>query len=248
MLSNSFLHIPGIGPKTEQRIWSRGIRTWCDFLSAPSAAGLPVTTTEHIAKAIEASRDRLEQEDHRFFATNLERREHWRAYPEFSHRMAYLDIETTALEGSDVTIIGIYNGRDLRVYQKGRDLEQFREDIGQFGLIVTFFGTTFDLPFLCRRFPGLSFDQLHVDLCYAMRRLGLRGGLKRIEQQLGIQRSPETEGLGGWDAVRLWREWEKGSREALDLLVAYNREDVTHLEILMRYAYPRLKERAGFPL
>ncbi|MBE9565429.1 MAG: ribonuclease H-like domain-containing protein, partial [Proteobacteria bacterium] len=68
-----------------------------------------------------------------------------------------------------------------------------------------------------------------------------------IERRLSIPRSPETEHLDGWDAVRLWREWERGSRDALDLLKAYNREDIVNLEILMRYAYDHLREQSGFP-
>lgn len=246
MLSSSFLHISGIGPKTEQRIWGRGVRSWNDFLASPSAAGLPSRTTERVAEALRVSSERLADSDHRFFATALPRREHWRAYPEFSHRVAFLDIETTSLEGDDVTLIGLYDGSDFRVYQKGVDLDEFRGEIGRFGLIVTFFGTAFDLPFLRRRFPGLEFDQIHVDLCYGCRRLGLTGGLKRVERVVGLTRAPETEGLDGWDAVRLWREWEGGSQEALDLLKAYNREDVVNLAALMRHAYPRLRERSGF--
>lgn len=247
MLGSSFLHVRGIGPKIEQRIWSRGVTTWRDFLRDPSAAGLSSAATERVHTAIETSLVHLAQGDHRFFASAMPRREHWRAYPEFSHRIAYLDIETTALEGDDVTLIGLYDGLDVRIYQKGEDLDEFCEDIGRFGLIVTFFGTCFDVPFLCRRFPDLTFEQMHVDLCYAFRRLGLTGGLKRIERVLDVERSPETEGLDGWDAVRLWREWERGSQEALDLLRAYNREDVMNMEALLRYAYPRLRERSGFP-
>jgi hypothetical protein len=236
-----------VGPKTEQRIWGRGLATWQEFLRDPGAAGLSRAATERLTQAVQLSLHRLEESDHRFFAGALPRREHWRAYPEFSDRIAYLDIETTDLYGDDVTIIGLYDGRDVRVYQKGMDLEEFRGDIEGYGLVVTFFGSCFDLPYLCRRFPELRFDQLHIDLCHVFRRLGLTGGLKRIEQKLGIERSPETEGLDGWDAVRLWREWEQGSQEALDLLKAYNKEDVQNMEALLRYAYPRLREKAGFP-
>jgi hypothetical protein len=93
----------------------------------------------------------------------------------------------------------------------------------------------------------VRFDQIHIDLCPALRRLGYRGGLKSIEEQLGIVRRPETQGLGGWDAVRLWHEWRRGRREALDLLVAYNTEDIVNLEALLEFAYPKLRDLAGFP-
>jgi len=251
MLISTFVHIPGIGPKTEGQIWERGVHTWGDFLREPAAAGLSAVKTQRIAEAAATSVERLKQEDHRYFATMLQTREHWRAYPEFGHRIAYLDIETTGLEGYDqVTIVGVYDGRDVRIYTKGEDLQQFAADIGQYSLLVTFHGSCFDLPFLRRRFPGVAQALacvLHVDLCPALRRLGYKGGLKRIEQQLGIERSPETQGLDGWDAVRLWREWEQGSEESLELLKAYNREDIVNLEQLMRFAYRGLCERTGVP-
>ncbi len=249
MLGSSFLHIPGVGPVTESRIWERSILTWDQFLADPAAAGLSPRMEAHITAAAALSRDRLRHEDHRFFATRLPPREHWRAYPEFSHRAAYLDIETTGLEGHDcVTMIGVYDGHDTRTYTRGQDFDEFFHDIGRFRLLVTFFGSGFDLPFLRRRYPKLVLDQIHIDLCYALRRLGLKGGLKHIEHQLDIPRAPETEHLDGWDAVRLWREWERGSQESLDLLKAYNKEDVRNLETLLRYTYHHLRAKTGLPL
>jgi hypothetical protein len=251
VLDRTFIHVAGIGPKTESHIWQRGVHSWDDFLRDPSAAGLSAIKTDRIARAVAESRERLKQEDHRYFASVLQSREHWRAYPEFAHRIAYLDIETTGLEGCDqVTIIGVYDGRHVRIYTKGEDLQEFADDIGQYSLLVTFFGNCFDLPFLRRQFPGLAqafASMLHIDLCPALRRLGLKGGLKNIERQLAIERSPETEGLDGWDAVRLWWEWEQGSQKSLDLLKAYNREDIVNLERLMGIAYRGLCEKTGVP-
>ena len=54
---------------------------------------------------------------------------------------------------------------------------------------------------------------------------------------MGILRSEATRGLDGWDAVRLWQAYLGGSQEALDLLVAYNAEDVRHLKPLMEFVY-----------
>lgn len=70
--------------------------------------------------------------------------------------------------------------------------------------LVTFFGSVFDIPYLCAKFPGLRLPPWHFDLCFAARRLALQGGLKHIEQTLGIERSESIRGLDGWDAVRLW--------------------------------------------
>ena len=218
--------------------------SWRDFLSDPNRAGLSPRMTERLACTLTESHDHLTAANHCFFSSRLPRPEHWRAYPEFAHRIAYLDIETTGLEeASEITMIGVYDGRRVRTYIKGEDLQEFEADCQQYGMFVTFFGSCFDLPFLRRRFPSLAFDQLHADLCWGLRRLGLTGGLKHIEAALDIPRSPETQGLDGWDAVRLWREWEAGSREALALLKRYNEEDVRNLETLMQHAYRELRAR-----
>jgi len=82
-----------------------------------------------------------------------------------------------------------------------------------------------------------------VDLCPTLRRLGLRGGLKRIEQTLGLIRDPDLEGLDGWAAVRLWQAYCAGDTAALETLLRYNREDIVNLKPLAELAYQRLKAR-----
>jgi uncharacterized protein YprB with RNaseH-like and TPR domain len=248
VLNRTFVHISGIGPITEQRIWKRGLHSWDQFLADPAAASLGPAKTEQARRVVAESSDRLSREDHRYFARCLASREHWRAFPDFGRCVAYLDIETTGMsEQDDITIIGLYDGATVRIYTKGEDLQDFADDIRDYKLLVTFFGSGFDLPFLRRRFPHVPFDHLHIDLCWTLRRLGYTGGLKHIEREFNIRRSPETEGLDGWDAVRLWREWERGSQEALDLLKAYNAEDIVNLQQLAQYAYDRLRVRTGVP-
>ena len=68
-----------------------------------------------------------------------------------------------------------------------------------------------------------------------MKRLGFAGGLKKIEKDFRIERSERTRGLDGWDAVRLWREYQRGHDRALELLVEYNIEDIKNLEPLMKF-------------
>ena len=250
MLTATFAHAQGIGPLTERRLWEAGLLSWEQALAAPPEA-LPLTTAQQavLRPTLEASQAALAAGDYRFFARMLPAREHWRAAPHFTERMGFLDIETNGgLGADDITVIGVYDGDESRIYVKGRDLEAFAEDASRFAVWVTFFGGGFDLPMLRRRFPHLPFDQLHIDLCPALRRLGYKGGLKRIEDTLGIQRPPEVEGLGGWDAVRLWRQYRRHrDEEALRLLLAYNREDIENLALLLAFAYGRLKTASGFP-
>ena len=110
-------------------------------------------------------------------------------------------------------------------------------------MIVTFFGIGFDVPMLLKRFPRLPMDQIHLDLCPTLREVGFKGGLKKIEKELGIARGEDTDGLNGRDAIYLWRRYERNRDEAaLATLIAYNREDVVNLETLAQIAYDRMRE------
>ena len=53
-------------------------------------------------------------------------------------------------------------------------------------------------------------------------------------------------GIGPTTEARLWREWQAGSARSLEVLLAYNREDIANLAPLMRLAYDRL--RRSLPL
>jgi hypothetical protein len=108
-------------------------------------------------------------------------------------------------------------------------------------MIVTFNGSCFDLPFISSKL-GIKFDQLHVDLRFAFSKLGITGGLKRIERAFELERSPETKNLDGFDAVTLWHKYVNGDDDALKLLKRYNAEDVIGLKILGKRAYSMLRE------
>ncbi len=245
MLDHTFIHLPKIGPTTERRLWQAGVHTWDDFLSAPQLPRISPGRRLDLCRLLAESRRCLDQGDHTHFANRLAPAEHWRAYPQFRRRVAYLDIETTGLgPPHSVTVVGLYDGSRTRTYVAGDNLAQFAEDIQDYALLVTYNGATFDLPFLRYAFPGLQFHQMHVDLRYALGRLGLRGGLKRIEQRLGLQRNERIAGLDGWDAVRLWHEYQRGSEKSLALLIEYNSADIVNLETLMQAAYRGLRQQA----
>lgn len=244
MLTSTFIHAQGIGAKTEKKIWQSGATDWETFLDMYDDLGISAKHKAFALPVVEESIEKYEEADFGWFAKELPSSEHWRAFKSFGGKTGYLDIETTGMNSSAaVTIIGLYDGEEMKTYIKGHNLEEFLDDIRDYSVLVTYFGGGFDLPMLRSAFPGLTFDQIHMDLCPVLRRLGLKGGLKSIEEQMKIERVPETKGLDGFDAVRLWREYEWGSKESLDLLVSYNREDVVNLKPLAEYAYQEHRKR-----
>ncbi len=252
MLTSTFLHTPGIGAATERTLWEQGATDWQAFLDNASRLRVPPRHRIPLQETIEASVMHLDAENADYFAHTLPTKEHWRAVSAFP-KIGYLDIETDGGYGADsITLIGLSDGLETQFYIKDQNLAQFAYECQDYDGFVTFFGTGFDLPFLKRRFPVLEHvfaERFHIDLCPLLRRLGHTGGLKRIETQLKIARVPETDGLSGMDAVRLWRAYRRGGRgaeDALRLLLAYNREDVENMKILLNYALPRLQEAAGY--
>ena len=242
LLEATFSHAQGIGATTERRLWQAGARNWQAYLDVPDTHW-PLSATQRalLTPTIEESHLRLEAEDFAWFARLLPASEHWRAVPAFGHRLAFVDIETTGgMDPSDLTVVGIFDGHTMRQFVQGVNLHEVPEALADAAILVTFFGTGFDLPFLKRAFPQMRLPQMHVDLCYLLRKLGYRGGLKSIETQLGMQRSNATTGLSGWDAVRLWHEFRQGRQKSLDVLLAYNAEDVRNMSDLLAEGYRRM--------
>ncbi|MBW1716445.1 MAG: ribonuclease H-like domain-containing protein, partial [Deltaproteobacteria bacterium] len=115
MLEHTFIHIPGIGPKTEQQLWTKGILTWRDFLSNKEAPLFPprdAFVRENLVASIE-NRDNI-----CFFSDRLSPGDMWRTFDNFKHKAVYLDIETTGFyQGIDeITLIGIYDGQNIKTF------------------------------------------------------------------------------------------------------------------------------------
>jgi len=247
MLNNTYIHIPGVGKSLEQKIWAQGIRTWEEFLEMEDKISIPSARKARISEEIRKSSAHLAAKDCCFFSQCLPSAEHWRAYPLFSDSVAFFDIETTGLSQrrDKITVVGIYDGREVKSFIKNVNLDDIVGEFSKYRLLVSFNGARFDLPFIKSEFPEIEFKQLHVDLMYPLRRIGYNGGLKNIEKLLGISRSEDTEGLTGFDAVRLWKQYERrGDQEALDKLIEYNKEDVINLKTIIELTYPRMVEKA----
>lgn len=236
MLQRTFCHLPGISPAREQQLWAAGFHSWSDLAAATPVPGL----RRQAAVALEESCTRFAAGDSGYFGRLLPAREQWRLLPEYPEATAYLDIETTGLSrGADaVTTIALCDGQTVRTFVQGENLDDFPAAVAPFKLLVTYNGKCFDLPFLEASF-GMRFDQAHLDLRYVLHSLGLRGGLKGCERQLGIGRN-ELAGIDGFFAVLLWQEYcRSGNRQALETLLAYNVADTVNLVTLAVHAYNR---------
>ncbi|MFQ5735668.1 MAG: ribonuclease H-like domain-containing protein [Thermodesulfobacteriota bacterium] len=238
MLKNTFCHIPGIGINSERRLWGRGVRSWEGSFDTTLEPGCR-TSRESFRGYVRESIGRLEESDSAYFARLLPSREQWRLFPEFRDSTAYLDIETNGFMGPRgyITAISVYDGETVRTYVRGRNLDDFKEDIKRYKVVVTYNGKCFDLPFI-ESHMGVDMRRLaHIDLRFILRDLGFKGGLKGCEKVLGIDRG-ELDGVDGYTAVLLWKDFRWHNNEkALETLLAYNILDVVNLEPLAVIAY-----------
>ncbi len=149
---------------------------------------------------------------------------------------AYLDIETSF--GGEITIVGVFCPPDRIIQLVGDEVNWTNiwnalEGVSE---ILTYHGARFDLPVIKR---GVKLDLTKYfecrDLMYACWDRNLYGGLKRVEEQLGIERA--SKGIDGMEAMRLWERYRLyGDEDALQTLLRYNCDDIVnlyHLENLL---------------
>lgn len=250
MIKNTFIILDGIGQRLEKRLWREGVLTWKHFLDTGCPSFITPLRKGLFDKTLFSAYNELNEGNSAYFAHTLKRIEHWRLYDVFKGNAVYLDIETNGLSpssGGYVTVVGMYDGHTYKCFMRGENLtaDALNEELSKYKYLITFYGSVFDIPFLKGCFRHLRLDIPHFDLCFGARRVGLRGGLKKLEQHFEIQRQDEVKGMDGYDAVLLWQEAEKGNNNALDLLILYNKEDTVNLFVIAENIYRRLKALTG---
>ena len=246
MIESSFCFLPRVGVLTERRFWCEGLSTWERFLTTPVVRGIAAGRKARFDHEIAQAREHFLRNDPRYFSRAVPPRYHWRLYEWLRPRAVYLDIETNSF--GEITVVGLFGQGLYTSLIRGESLTwlRLRDELSRYDLLVTFCGSTFDLPVLRAHFPDLPLVQPHLDLCSVGRQLGYRGGLKTIERMMGIERSPELQGLTGHDAVQHWNRWRhRRDHEARRLLVAYNEADCVNLEPLADAFYCLLVQASG---
>lgn len=255
-LEHTFLHLPGVGLRTERRLWRNGFWTWGD-LERKSGHQLSLfgkSRWESWMEAIKASRHALLVGDADFFAARLPSREHYRIAATFPKETVFLDIETTGLSlyYDRITLIGLSQGNRYICHIPDADEERsqkshtWRAILSAAKCLVTFNGTVFDLKFLLKFYPDLAFPRAHVDLRFLARHMALTGGQKAIEEKLGLVRPDEIGDINGPRAVVLWYEYQTGNRNAGQRLVQYNHADVEGMKAILDEVTGLMAEHNGY--
>jgi uncharacterized protein YprB with RNaseH-like and TPR domain len=154
----------------------------------------------------------------------------------------FLDIETDFYR--NISVIGFYSaitgfhqlvGSEISRLRLSRRLPEavIKPDAETSGRalreLFTFNGHCFDLPVIKSKL-GLDLRNKYDsrDLRFICKKQGLTGGQKLIEKYLGIKR--ELPDMDGRDALYLWQNYtENADQDSLNILLAYNKEDVMNL-------------------
>lgn len=169
----------------------------------------------------------------------------WYTYP--GYKIGYLDVETSQLyantgymltwcikeKGGDVHY-GVINKRDILNYTFDKKLVQSLIDtMKKFKIIVTYYGTAFDIPFIRTRalvhnldFPAFG-DIYTWDLYYTVKsKLRLpRNTLEAACSICGIEGKTHLD----W---RVWQLASIGDKKSLEEVLTHNKYDVIILEQL----------------
>lgn len=253
MLNSSFSFVKTVTEDHERGLWARGILDWDLAKAHPEEVveGVGSSRASKVAEAIGEAQHALAAHDKAWFRANFDHHASWRLWRGYSppERVALVDIETTGLTpGYDqITVIGLVDRSRSRVFVAGKPmpgdepLERFPAALKDYDLIVTFNGENFDLPFIERHFKdaGLRIDLPHLDLLILSRSLGLSGGLKDIEKQVGISRGGDIAGMRGSEAIALWGAWKNGDAAAYKKITTYCKADCANLWDLAEILYTR---------
>jgi uncharacterized protein YprB with RNaseH-like and TPR domain len=247
-LPRTFQLSKGVGPWREKDLWARGVATWSDF-EARSAAGEVLMSARLDAELLERialARAALARGELSTLAGLVPPREHWRLYGHFTSQAAFFDIEADG--DNDPTVVGVMDAEGLAMFRRDdHSLDLLPARLAKSPLWVTFNGGIFDIPVLRKTFTGFPEPAVHLDLRFIIRQAKLKGGLKGVERTLGLHRPPHLEGVRGFDAIRLWREWTiNHEREALRILLEYNLYDAVNLRSVIEWCSWRIAELNGW--
>jgi len=253
LIQNSFIFLEKVKKGVEENLRKQGIVNWDSFLSKHNVRGISKSRKLYYDRKITEARKALYNFDSTYFKNTLPSSEYYLLYDFFKEDTVFLDIETTGLSPryNEITMIGLYDGINTKTLIKNinLDIKVLKEELKKYKLMVTFNGSSFDIPFLNKQYPDLLPDIPNFDLRIITRRLGLTGGLKNIEKKLGINRRNIIDDFSGGDALTLWKMYKStGDDYYLKLLIEYNEEDIINLKIIADYCVDKMKRKNTLPI
>ena len=232
MITEALIHCAGIGPARLAQLHERDVRTWADVLEAEDR--LTGACWHRLAEESRRCLAALDAGDIRYFTNRFAPQDKWRILLHFLDQASYFDIETVGLEhDAAITVISCWHAGRLHNFVEHENLDEFLELLDEISLLVSFNGSSFDVPRILDTFHIPELPCAHVDMRWTCFHQGLTGGLKDIADHAGIVRPVDLQSADGELAVRLWFAWRNcQNRAARELLIRYCASDVLMLVML----------------
>jgi len=234
LIHGAFHHLPGLGPKRIQEIQRLGIADWEALAENLTLLGIGKTRREQILENMASCHEAVAADNIGHLVRTYAPKDQWRILNHYLERASYFDIETSGLgPGSYITLIACLHRGKVYTFMRNENLDDFQDLLDDIELLVSFNGASFDVPQVQSHFGIPDIPCPHLDLRWACYHEELRGGLKRIEGELGIERPADLIGVDGAEAVWLWEDWDQdGNRNARNKLIRYCCADVLSLQLL----------------
>lgn len=232
-------HCPGIGPARLKQLRTAGVVSWSDVLEYPDRvpASQRGSLVEECARCVSA----LDASDVSYFIEHFVPQDKWRILAHFFDQASFFDIETSGLESdAAITVIACWHRGQIYNFVEHENLDDFLNLLDDMTLLVSFNGSSFDVPRVLDSFHIPTLPCPHLDVRWSCFHRGLRGGLKGIAHRLGVRRPTDLEGVDGAEAIHLWNAWVVSEdQQAKQRLLRYCAADV----VLLRAVAGRLAGR-----
>lgn len=237
MITETFLHCKGVGPKLQAKLLNAGFNNWDSILN--NSANLPIkgNLATNIVKELAQSKKALDDSDIIYLVKKFSTKDQWRILAEFFNHASYFDIETTGFtaEMEEITLIVCYHKGKLYNFIKDENLDDFLDLLDDIDLLVSFNGNSFDVPHLLRSYHIPKIPCAHMDLRWLCYHCNFKHGLKTVEKEMNIERPPDLKDLDGMEAVYLWQRWKSsGDLTAKQKLIRYCQADVISLILVAK--------------
>ncbi len=228
MITKCFTFLDGISNRKQDRILEQ-VNDWNDFIGK-NVKGISKLRKFFYDQKVREAKQALLNDDLGFFNKNFKNKDLLFLYKYYRDETCFLDIEINRGR-EDIVLVGVDDGYEIKQFLKGFNLEKniLFDYLSRFKVIVTYNGAAFDIPLL-KKYFNFKLNFIHIDLKPICLSFGFKGGLKKIEKELGIERNLCYDVKHG-DPCKLYRVFMITRDEYyLDLLLRYNEEDCQNLK------------------
>ena len=247
MLTRTFSHLPGISKARERELWLGGVLDWEGYKAAQRQIPLPgMNRARH---QLSESEGALERGDMAFFRDRLPGGDLHRVALAFPREVMFLDIETTGLSlyYDQITLVGWSIGGRYGALVPGDAPDAFLRALKEAKALVTYNGKMFDCKFIAKHYGNPPMPAIHIDLRFFAKRVGLTGGQKAIERELGLRRDAAIDDMQGEAAPILWHKYRRGDNAALERLIKYNHADIEGMKGILDESIRRYYDAEDVP-